>query len=152
MPLTEGKRKFAEAVAAGNSNRDAAIIAGYKPRSAAQAGSRMAKDPFVTAYIGRLIASSPDLKNLLKNEGELPEPEIHEFKISPQDDPKEFLMSLMNNQEAEFKMRFEAARALMPFMHARVGESGKKENKKVAAKTAGKGRFSAGDAPLRAVK
>lgn len=61
-------------------------------------------------------------------------------------DPKGFLLSLMNNDEADLKLRIEAAKALMPFLHAKVGETGKKEQKQEAAERTASGRFG-----LRAV-
>jgi phage terminase small subunit len=57
-------------------------------------------------------------------------------------DPKVFLLALMNDQEADVKLRSDAAKALMPFMHARVGESGKKDQKADEAKKAQAGKFA----------
>lgn len=45
MALTGKKRAFADAVLAGRSNKDAAIVAGYSPATASAAGSRLVKDP-----------------------------------------------------------------------------------------------------------
>lgn len=56
-------------------------------------------------------------------------------------DPKVFLLALMNDIEADVKLRSDAAKALMPFMHMKLGEGGKKDEKMNAAKTAGKGKF-----------
>src|SRR5690625_6734423 len=53
MALTDKKRRFAEALRSGASNRDAAIAAGYSEKTASQSGSRLAKDPDVLAHIGR---------------------------------------------------------------------------------------------------
>lgn len=58
-------------------------------------------------------------------------------------DPKIFLLALMNDIEADVKLRSDAAKALMPFMHKKLGEGGTKEQKKDAAKVAGRGRFGA---------
>lgn len=49
-------------------------------------------------------------------------------------DPKVFLLALMNDLEADVKLRADAAKALMPFMHTKLGEGGKKEQQAEAAK------------------
>jgi phage terminase small subunit len=40
----------------------------------------------------------------------------------------------MNDLEADVKLRADAAKALMPFMHTKLGEGGKKEQQAEAAK------------------
>jgi len=70
-------------------------------------------------------------------------------------DPKAFLIATMNDYDADAKLRVDAAKALMPFIHPRKGEGGKKEEKEDAAKKAGKGKFGAAPPPpthLRSVK
>jgi phage terminase small subunit len=67
--------------------------------------------------------------------------------LPPHEDPKVFLLALMNNQEADIKIRAEAAKALMPFTHAKPGEVGKKDERKEAAKKAGAGKFAQASAP-----
>lgn len=49
-------------------------------------------------------------------------------------DPKVFLLALMNDLQADVKLRADAAKALMPFMHQKRGEGGKKEQGQEAAK------------------
>jgi phage terminase small subunit len=62
------------------------------------------------------------------------------------DDPAKFLAAVMNDIETDVKVRTDAAKALMPYKHARIGEGGKKEQRqKDAEKVAG--RFSAGAPP-----
>ena len=68
------------------------------------------------------------------------------------DDPLQWLLSAMKNPALDDKLRIDAAKALLPFMHSQKGEGGKKEEKLDAAKKAGKGRFAAAPAPLRMVK
>lgn len=58
-------------------------------------------------------------------------------------DPKVFLLALMNDSMADVKVRADAAKALMPFMHQKVGEASTKDQKNAAAKAVGKGRFGA---------
>ena len=66
-------------------------------------------------------------------------------------DPKVFLLALMNDLEADVKLRADAAKSLMPFMHPKIGEGGKKDEKQEAAKKAGSGKFGAAPPPLRIV-
>lgn len=54
MALTQKKLGFAKALIAGKSNKDAAIAAGYSKATAAQAGSRLAKDADVKKHIAKL--------------------------------------------------------------------------------------------------
>jgi phage terminase small subunit len=65
-------------------------------------------------------------------------------------DPKIFLMALMNDLEADIKIRADAAKSLLPFMHAKI-ESGVKDAKADAAKKAGTGKFGAAPPPLRVI-
>ena len=65
-------------------------------------------------------------------------------------DPKIFLLALMNDLEADVKLRADAAKALLPFMHQKIGEGGKKDAKQDAAKKVGAGKFGA-SAPPRLV-
>jgi phage terminase small subunit len=67
-------------------------------------------------------------------------------------DPKVFLLALMNDLEADVKVRADAAKALLPFMCQKVADAGVKDAKQDAAKKAGAGKFGASAPPLRAVK
>lgn len=142
MALTGKKRLFADAVLAGSSNKEAAISAGYSAATASAAGSRLVKDRAVAEYlISRRTVATP---------GEAPTPAAKPF--DPQNpilytDPKAFLIAAMNDGELAEKQRVEAAKALMPFMHQRLGEGGKKEQAQDAAKTAATGKFGARQAP-----
>lgn len=69
------------------------------------------------------------------------------------EDPQAFLRAVMNDSGADAKLRVDAAKALMPYVHARLGETGKKDAKNAAAKDkAAAGRYAAAAPPLRAVK
>jgi phage terminase small subunit len=50
------------------------------------------------------------------------------------DDPEKFLRAVMNDSGSEAKLRVDAAKALMPYKHKKLGEGGKKEEKEAAAK------------------
>jgi phage terminase small subunit len=67
-------------------------------------------------------------------------------------DPQKFLLDLMNDPAADPRMRLDAAKALMPFMHGKPGASGKKDERQAAAKKASTGKFAPVAAPLRLVK
>lgn len=56
-------------------------------------------------------------------------------------DSKTFLLALMNDLEADIKLRADAAKALLPFQHAKI-EAGVKDAKAEAARKAGAGKFS----------
>jgi phage terminase small subunit len=65
-------------------------------------------------------------------------------------DPLKFLLDVMNDAAADGKLRVDAAKAALPFVHAKKGEAGKKEAKQEdAAKIASK--FGARPAPLKVV-
>ena len=65
-------------------------------------------------------------------------------------DSKMFLMALMNDFEADIKIRADAAKALLPFQHAKL-ENTIKADKQDAAKKAATGKFGAAAPPLRVV-
>lgn len=135
MALTDKKRRFAEALKSGASNRDAAVAAGYSEKTAAQAGSRLAKDPDVLAHIGRKEAIV-EAKQQAKEEGK-------PFDIGSlskmYSDPADFLKAVMNDISEDVKLRVDAAKSLMPYTHAKPGEKGKKtERQERAEKVAGK--------------
>ena len=54
-------------------------------------------------------------------------------------DPKAFLSAGMNDSGTDVKLRVDAAKALMPYLHRKVGEVGKKEESGERAKTADAG-------------
>lgn len=62
------------------------------------------------------------------------------------DDPAKFLRAVMNDSGSEAKLRVDAAKALMPFVHQKLGEGGKKEKQQDAAKKVAS-RFSAAAPP-----
>ena len=73
--------------------------------------------------------------------------------IPATDDPRAFLMALMNNCEADIRLRIGAAKCLMPYEHTRGNAMGKKDNQAAAAqKVIASGKFSASAPPLRSVQ
>lgn len=140
MALTPRKRAFADAVLAGKSNKDAAIAAGYSEKTASAAGSRLVKDPDVVEYLA---------KHRKAVENGSPPPSAPSFdlgKALQHSDPLVFLKAAMNDPELDPKLRIDAAKAMLPFTHKKLGEGGKKEEKQDAAQKVG-GRFSAPPPP-----
>jgi len=62
------------------------------------------------------------------------------------DDPEKFLRAVMNDSGTDAKLRVDAAKALMPYIHAKKGEVGKKEQSNEAAKRVA-GRFATAAPP-----
>ena len=61
-------------------------------------------------------------------------------------DAKMFLMALMNDLEADIKLRADAAKALLPFQHAKI-ENNVKDERAEKAKKASVGKFGAAAPP-----
>ncbi|WP_186077567.1 terminase small subunit [Burkholderia gladioli] len=149
MALNSKKRAFADAVLAGKSNRDAAIAAGYSAATASQAGSRLVKDKDVVLYLAanRLESESKESRRPEAVDARQPPPDFDPYSVTNFTDPKAFLIAAMNDGRTEPKLRVDAAKALLPFMHQKLGEGGKKDAQKDAAKKAGGGRFASAAPP-----
>lgn len=162
MALTPKQRAFVAAVKGGASNKDAAIVAGYAASSASVAGSRLAKHPNVMAALAQTginkIVKPPMAKVAAPEEPEsAPDDPVEAgFDLAQalrHSDPKDFLLAVMNDFGSDAKLRFDAAKALMPFVHSRKGEAGKKDSAKEAAEKAATGRFGVRQPPkLTALK
>lgn len=150
MALTPKQRAFVVAVQGGASNKDAAIAAGYAAPSASVAGSRLAKHPSVMAAlakvgINKVVNASAGKAGAPVNSEQTPEEPVEAgFDLAQalrHSDPKDFLLAVMNDFGSEAKLRVDAAKALMPFLHSRKAEGGKKDAAKEAAEKAA-GKFS----------
>ena len=143
MALTGKKRAFADAVLSGLSNKAAAIHAGFSEKTASAAGSRNVKDPDVKAYLEqrRQVPPADGAKALT------PSAQTDDsIEIPPTSDPVEFLTKVMNEPAADLRIRVDAAKAMLPFKHKKLGEGGKKEQAGEKAKTVA-GRFGQAAAP-----
>ena len=158
MALNARKRAFADAIAQGKSQRQAALAAGYvnNADSLDRTGHRLVRGPDVISYLDRVHSqTTPDVQRVdpprIVSEVKAPkvsaEPAPRRDGDGWVDDPLEYLKRVMNDPLEDPKLRADAAKALMPFIHQRQGETGKKEQKQAAAEQAGTGRFG-----LRAVK
>lgn len=141
MPLTSKKQRFADAKLAGASNREAAIEAGYSAATASPAGARLVKDPDVIAYLGRAQAKA----ELQAKSGGAPDQAPPALAIEK--DPLKFLEGVMTGAIEANITQVRAAMAMLPFVHQKLGEGGKKEQKQAAAESVSGGRFG-----LRSVK
>lgn len=131
MELTGKHRAFADAVLAGKSNKDAAIAAGYSEKTAGPAGSRLAKHPAVAAFIEKY--SKKDAAPPPPPPAEPARPKFDIAAALTFSDPMLFLKAAMNDPAAAPKLRVEAAKALLPFVHTRKGEGGKKDQQQADA-------------------
>lgn len=143
MALTDKKRRFADALMSGASQAEAAVTAGYSEKTAKQQGYKLARDPDVLRYIERMEALEDEKQQASAEGRQVNLPDLAQRF----DDPADFLRSVMNNEREEMRLRMDAAKTLMPYTHAKLGEVGKKEQMREAAKEAGKGRFATGRAP-----
>ncbi len=145
MALTEQKRRYAAARLSGMGKKAAAIEAGCPERTAAQAASRYEKDPDVQAAMGRQLKVAE--KKVASTSAD-PDPYIP----ARSDDPLEFMRQVMNDLEADPKLRLDAAKSLAAFTVAKPGEKGKKEERQEKAEQAGKSsRFGLRKGHLKAV-
>lgn len=150
MALTEQQRKYAEARFAGLSVRDSAVAAGCPEKSASQAGSRYEKHPNVLAHLARL--KEIESEQLPAAGRDAPSEPPAGFSDQFFEDPKDMLKHAMNDRRLDPKTRLQAAIALLPFEHQKLGESGKKEKQDQAALGAATGRFAPATPPPRQLK
>ena len=161
--LTIKKRKYAEARLRGLNINDSAIAAGCPEKTARQAGSRMERDRDVLAAMGR-ISVVAEVAKPVKEKSDRAEKPKQSARPAPvpdavyipapiaDGDPIAFMTQMMNDVEADPKLRLDAAKAKAAFTVAKPGDVGKKEQKeKDAGKVAG-GRFSPAKPPLSVVK
>ncbi len=160
--LTAQKRKFAIALMSGMSQKDAAIKAGYSEKSARSKGSQLAKDPEVIAFIARKkkeVVETDESPTHGKNvytaavnsadQNDTPSAPLERPPvIGSFDDPLKFLMAVMNDGTEDIDIRKDAAKAMLPYMHPKKGETGKKDARNAAAKAAvGTSKFGAMSPP-----
>lgn len=147
MALSEKMKKFAQAVVDGMSKKDAAISAGYPEKSAMQQGSKLSKNPEIIAYIDQYSTAKKltSEKQKLTPEKPVARPMSSGEDNNPfednyaKDDPLQFLIDIMNDKENEMGLRVHAAKSVLPYVHGKVAEKGKKETKADEAKKATQG-------------
>lgn len=123
-------------------------VGGKRPGAGRPRGTtRVKKATDIAAMIVATMAGKPIEAHrplpLPKNPADLPEPILAEHFA----DPADFLRAVMNCTKLDHDARKDAAKALMPYVHVKKGEGGKKDAKDDAAKKAGTGRFGAAAPP-----
>lgn len=154
--LNPTDEKFLAATLRGATPEEAAIAAGLSEKTARVAGARLRKKPAIVealAAIGIATHGAPTTgPNVTHSE---PEPEEEPIDDLPKtEDSLEFLEAVVANPRIPLGRRMEAAKTLLPFQHAKIGEKGKKATKaEGAANAAAEGnKFGARAAPaLKAV-
>lgn len=142
--ITSKQQAFIDNKLAGCTNRDAAIAAGYSVSAASSTADKLMQHPTVRAALKAAGKVAPG--------GSAPRlPREH------YDDPKDMLLDVMNMGALPIAVRADAAKQLMPYMHARVGEMGKKDSAlekakdvvggKKNARADGQPKFAPGRAP-----
>lgn len=155
--LTPTQELFFQATLRGEKPEQAAISAGLK--SPKPSGFRMRKHPAIVAALAAVGISTSGIKTSKPGSTESvteddAAAELATIEIPETEDPKVFLTALMNCPKAGVKARLEAAKALLPFEHSKIGEKGKKQTKAdgAAAAAAEGNKFGARAAPaLKAV-
>jgi len=134
MALTGKKKAFADAKLAGKSNN--------------AAGARLVKDVNIAAYIAAAKAS-PGKKDKTDDQA----PTFNLSEAMQHSDPMAFLKAAMNDLKLDPRMRIDAAKAMLPYTHRKLGEEGKKDERQKAAENAAKGgsKFAPPPPPLRLV-
>lgn len=135
--LTEMQEQYARNRAAGVTQKEAAIAAGYAAISADRQGSVLDKRDDIKKAIARYKKEMKrgqhtdlDDKADAVDENE----KKRQMPRAKYDDPIQFLEDLMNHKHMPVAMRADAAKQLLPYKHARIGEKGKKESAKDRAK------------------
>jgi phage terminase small subunit len=140
--LNDTQRKFVEATLRGAGPKEAAIAAGLSPDTAGPAGARMRKHAKVIAALEAVGFATPGAPQVVRAPAP-PRPEAEqepELDDLPQTtDSLEFLEAVQANPRIPLGRRMEAAKTLLPFQHAKIGEKGKKETKADGAKQAAAG-------------
>lgn len=154
--LNPTDEKFLAATLRGATPEEAAIAAGLSEKTARVAGARLRKKPAIVEALAAIGISTPGAPTAgpKVTHGE-PEPEDDPIDDLPKtEDSLEFLEAVVANPRIPLGRRMEAAKTLLPFQHAKIGEKGKKATKADgAARAAAEGqKFGARPAPLKAVK
>ncbi|HGM5351263.1 TPA: terminase small subunit [Serratia marcescens] len=132
--LTGQKRKFALALMSGSTQVAAAIKAGYSEKSARSKGSQLKKDPDVIAFMKKKQGEKVRVDH--QAEAVISPPPLVNNNVKEFDDPLDFLKSIMNDVTEEIDVRKDAAKAMLPYLHPKKGEGGKKDARNAAAKVA----------------
>lgn len=153
--LNPTDEKFLQALLRGATPKEAAIAAGLSEKSARVAGARMRKKKVIVDALAVIGIATPGVQ-LVSPTATHSEPEVEEEPIDDlpvTTDSVEFYEAVLANPKIALSKRMEAAKNLLPYQHAKIGEKGKKATKAdgAAAAAAEGNKFGARAAPLRAV-
>lgn len=140
--LNPTDEKFLAATLRGATPEEAAIAAGLSEKTARVAGARLRKKPAIVEALVAIGISTPGAPITIQtSKAQDPEAEEEPIDDLPKtEDSLEFLEAVVANPRIPLGRRMEAAKTLLPFQHAKIGEKGKKETKADGAKqTAGGG-------------
>lgn len=140
--LNATDEKFVAATVRGATPEEAAIAAGLSEKTARVAGARLRKKKSVVEALAAIGFTTPGLPIVIPAAAvpaptAEPEPEFDDLPITT--DSIEFYEAIMSNPKIPLSKRMEAAKNLLPFQHAKIGEKGKKETKADGAKQAAAG-------------
>jgi phage terminase small subunit len=130
--LTEKQRLFVSNKAGGCTNRDAAIAAGYAVGSASQAAEKLMAMPSIRAALKAATKATGGVDIKPANVSKMPKANYPNAMA--------FLIDAMNLASLPIAMRVDAAKALLPYQHAKLGETGKKEAANEKARKIARGR------------
>ena len=156
--LNPTDEKFVAAIVRGMNQTEAAIAAGLSEKSAQAAGARLRKKKSVVDALAAIGFSTPGAPiTIPTSKAQDPEDEEEPIDDLPKtEDSLEFLEAVVANPRIPLGRRMEAAKTLLPFQHAKIGEKGKKATKAdgAAAAAAEGNKFGARAAPaaLKAFK
>ena len=100
---------------------------------------------------GRSGGARPNTGGARVGAGRKPNPPVI-LDVAATNDPLRFLRLVMDNNDADIRLRIAAAVALMPYVHPKRSDTGKKDEAQEAVKRAGAGKFGASAPPVRLVK
>lgn len=145
--LTPKQAAFVKAYSENPVGSHAAIAAGYSPATAATAASRLLKHPSVAAELmRRRVKPSTTTPAPLKQRAETPPAVAAELS------PLDYLLSVMRDPSEDQRLRLEAAKVSLPFMHTKPGALGKKDAaSQLARTTAATSKFRTQQPPPRLV-
>lgn len=144
--MDERRLRFCKLIVENVGKRDAAVQAGYSPRTGASIASRLLKEKAIKAKIEELRRERDE---------QIAEDDERKLKAH-YDSSLDLFRDVYNNPKLPFSVRMAAAKEALPYEHGKVGPKGKrgsvKDEAEAVANGGGKSKFAPGARPaLRAV-
>lgn len=153
---TEKQLAYATLRAEGTNKRQAALGAGYSAAGAGAQADTLEKLPHVRAAINRIkrekrrgnVSTDDHIKSIMGQPAGVGKPGRRGNDEEPRmkakyASPLELLIDTYNNPRMPDSIRLRSAEQALPYMHARVGEKGKKEQAADRAKEVAGGKGTA---------